>query len=89
LENAPAVASCYIVLQKPALKTPMGITLQKDFNGQLHPPGVMNGVQGYCREAGEALASSERIAKKAFTGTTPLGSHIIKPVSYKQKTQPT
>ncbi|MBD9400205.1 aldehyde dehydrogenase family protein, partial [Pseudomonas sp. PDM11] len=30
------------------------------------------------REAGEALATSTRIAKIAFTGSTPVGSHIMK-----------
>jgi aldehyde dehydrogenase len=46
--------------------------------GDLLPPGVLNVVQGYGREAGEALASSKRIAKIAFTGSTPVGSHIMK-----------
>src|SRR3546814_2077790 len=45
--------------------------------GDLLPPGVLNVVQGYGREAGEALASSKRIAKIAFTGSTPVGSHIM------------
>ncbi|MHB9468144.1 aldehyde dehydrogenase family protein [Pseudomonas aeruginosa] len=35
-------------------------------------------VQGFGREAGEALATSKRIAKIAFTGSTPVGSHILK-----------
>ena len=35
-------------------------------------------MQGYGREAGEALATSTRIAKIAFTGSTPVGSHIMK-----------
>src|SRR5690606_18443404 len=42
------------------------------------PPGVLNIVQGFGKEAGEALASSKRIAKIAFTGSTPVGSHIMK-----------
>jgi acyl-CoA reductase-like NAD-dependent aldehyde dehydrogenase len=46
--------------------------------GDLLPPGVLNVVQGYGREAGEALATSKRIAKIAFTGSTPVGSHIMK-----------
>ncbi|RPQ02206.1 aldehyde dehydrogenase family protein [Pseudomonas aeruginosa] len=46
--------------------------------GDLLPPGVLNVVQGFGREAGEALATSKRIAKIAFTGSTPVGSHILK-----------
>jgi aldehyde dehydrogenase len=46
--------------------------------GDLLPPGVLNIVNGMGRVAGEALASSDRIAKIAFTGSTPVGSHIMK-----------
>jgi len=46
--------------------------------GDLLPPGVLNVVNGYGREAGEALATSTRIAKLAFTGSTPVGRHILK-----------
>ncbi len=41
-------------------------------------PGVVNIVNGYGEEAGQALATSKRIAKIAFTGSTPVGSHILK-----------
>ncbi len=46
--------------------------------GDLLPPGVLNIVNGYGPEAGQALATSKRIAKIAFTGSTPVGSHILK-----------
>ena len=38
--------------------------------GDLLPPGVINIVNGYGIEAGQALATSKRIAKIAFTGST-------------------
>lgn len=38
---------------------------------------MLNVVQGFGREAGEALATSRRIAKIAFTGSTPVGRHIM------------
>ena len=41
------------------------------------PPGVINVVTGYGEEAGAALASSKRIAKVAFTGSTETGSSIL------------
>ncbi|CRY58277.1 aldehyde dehydrogenase (NAD) family protein [Yersinia pseudotuberculosis] len=62
---------------KPAEQTPLGITLLLELVGDLFPAGVLNVVQGYGREAGEALASSKRIAKIAFTGSTPVGRHIM------------
>ena len=44
--------------------------------GDLLPPGVLNIVNGYGGEAGAALASSKRIAKIAFTGSTVVGRKI-------------
>ncbi len=75
---APALAAGNCVVLKPAEQTPLGITVLLECIGDLLPPGVLNIVQGFGREAGEALASSKRIAKIAFTGSTPVGSHIMK-----------
>ncbi|SFQ07409.1 acetaldehyde dehydrogenase ExaC [Ectopseudomonas toyotomiensis] len=75
---APALAAGNAIVLKPAEQTPLSITLFVELIGDLLPPGVLNIVQGYGREAGEALATSKRIAKIAFTGSTPVGSHIIK-----------
>ncbi|MGE8362870.1 acetaldehyde dehydrogenase ExaC [Pseudomonas sp.] len=75
---APALAAGNCVVLKPAEQTPLSITLLAELVGDLLPPGVLNIVQGYGREAGQALATSKRIAKIAFTGSTPVGSHILK-----------
>ena len=75
---APALAAGNCAVLKPAEQTPLGITVLMELIGDLLPPGVLNVVQGFGREAGEALASSKRIAKIAFTGSTPVGSHIMK-----------
>jgi len=75
---APALAAGNCVVMKPAEQTPLSITLLVEIIGDLLPPGVLNIVQGFGREAGEALATSKRIAKIAFTGSTPVGSHILK-----------
>ncbi|ERI50934.1 aldehyde dehydrogenase [Pseudomonas sp. EGD-AK9] len=75
---APALAAGNCVVLKPAEQTPLSITLLAEIIGDLLPPGVLNIVQGFGREAGEALATSKRIAKIAFTGSTPVGSHILK-----------
>ena len=45
--------------------------------GDLLPKGVLNVVHGYGTEAGEPLARSKRIEKIAFTGSTPIGRHIL------------
>jgi aldehyde dehydrogenase len=43
----------------------------------LLPPGVLNVVQGFGVEAGKPLASSDRVAKVAFTGETTTGRLIM------------
>ena len=75
---APALAAGNAIVLKPAEQTPLSITLLMELIGDLLPPGVLNVVQGFGKEAGEALATSKRIAKIAFTGSTPVGSHILK-----------
>ncbi|WP_437613125.1 acetaldehyde dehydrogenase ExaC [Erwinia sp. V71] len=74
---APALAAGNCVVLKPAEQTPLAITLLMEIIGDLFPAGVLNAVQGFGREAGEALATSTRIAKIAFTGSTPVGRHIM------------
>jgi acyl-CoA reductase-like NAD-dependent aldehyde dehydrogenase len=74
---APALAAGNCVVLKPAEQTPLGISVLMELIGDLLPPGVLNVVQGFGKEAGEALAGSTRIAKIAFTGSTPVGSHIM------------
>ncbi|PAT34630.1 aldehyde dehydrogenase family protein [Vandammella animalimorsus] len=70
-------AGCTVVL-KPAEQTPASIMLLMELIGDLLPPGVVNVVNGFGKEAGNALATSKRIAKVAFTGSTPVGKHILK-----------
>lgn len=75
---APALAAGNCIVMKPAESTPVSILKLMEVIGDLLPPGVLNIVNGMGRVAGEALASSDRIAKIAFTGSTPVGSHIMK-----------
>lgn len=75
---APALAAGNCVVMKPAEQTPASILFLMEIIGDLLPAGVVNIVNGYGAEAGQALATSNRIAKIAFTGSTPVGSHILK-----------
>lgn len=74
----PALAAGNCVVMKPAEQTPASILVLIELIGDLLPAGVLNIVNGYGEEAGQALATSKRIAKIAFTGSTPVGSHILK-----------
>ncbi|MGR0277780.1 acetaldehyde dehydrogenase ExaC [Marinomonas dokdonensis] len=75
---APALAAGNCVVLKPAEQTPASILEVVKIIADLLPAGVLNIVNGFGKEAGEALATSKRIAKIAFTGSTPVGSHILK-----------
>lgn len=75
---APALVAGNCVVLKPAEQTPATILLLMELAGDLLPAGVLNVVNGYGEEAGNALATSDRIAKIAFTGSTPVGQHILK-----------
>jgi aldehyde dehydrogenase len=75
---APALAAGNSIVLKPAEQTPVSILKLMEVIGDLLPPGVLNIVNGYGSEAGQALASNTRIAKIAFTGSTPTGSMILK-----------
>ncbi|WP_319557361.1 aldehyde dehydrogenase family protein [Thiomicrorhabdus sp.] len=75
---APALAAGNCVVLKPAEQTPASILVMMELIEDLLPPGVLNIVNGYGVEAGKALATSTRIAKIAFTGSTPVGSLIMK-----------
>ena len=74
---APALAAGNCVVLKPAEQTPAAIMVLAELIADLLPPGVLNIVNGYGAEAGDALARSNRIAKIAFTGSTATGRKIM------------
>ncbi len=74
---APALAAGNCSVLKPAEQTPASIMLMMELIGDLLPPGVVNIVSGFGLEAGKPLASSNRIAKIAFTGETTTGRLIM------------
>ena len=74
---APALAAGNAVVLKPAEQTPASIMYLVSLIGDLLPAGVLNVVNGFGVEAGKPLASSNRIAKIAFTGETTTGRLIM------------
>lgn len=75
---APALAAGNCIVLKPAEQTPASILVLLELIEDLLPAGVLNVVNGYGTEAGQALATSKRIAKLAFTGSTAVGQHVLK-----------
>lgn len=74
---APALAAGNCVVLKPAEQTPASIFVLIELIEDLLPKGVLNIVSGFGVEAGKPLASSDRIAKIAFTGETTTGRLIM------------
>jgi aldehyde dehydrogenase len=74
---APALAAGNAIVLKPAEQTPVSVLYLMSVIGDLLPPGVLNVVNGFGVEAGKPLASSNRIAKIAFTGETTTGRLIM------------
>jgi len=73
---APAIGAGNCVVLKPAESTPISLLILAELIADLLPAGVLNIVNGYGREAGMPLATSKRIAKIAFTGSTSTGRVI-------------
>ncbi len=73
---APALGAGNCVVLKPAESTPVSILIVAELIADLLPPGVLNIVNGYGREAGMPLATSKRIAKIAFSCSTTTGRLI-------------
>ena len=73
---APALAAGNCVVMKPAKLTPLSVLLLMDLLKDILPAGVINVVNGAGGEIGEYLATSKRIAKVAFTGSTEVGQQI-------------
>jgi aldehyde dehydrogenase len=74
---APALAAGCCTVVKPAEQTPVSIMVLMELIGDILPPGVLNIVNGYGIEVGKPLATSTRISKVAFTGSTTSGRLIM------------
>jgi acyl-CoA reductase-like NAD-dependent aldehyde dehydrogenase len=75
---APGLAAGNTFVVKPASSTPLTTLMFGDvFNKSGVPPGVVNIVTGPGGDVGEAMLSSKKIRKIAFTGETGTGRRIM------------
>lgn len=75
----PALACGNTVVIKAAEQTPLSILYLAGLIKEAgFPPGVVNVLNGYGKEAGAALASHMDVDKIAFTGSTATGKQIMK-----------
>jgi len=73
---APALAAGNTVIIKPSEFTPLTTLRLAELAFAHLPPGVVNVVTGYGREAGEALVRHPEVPVIAFTGSLATGRHI-------------
>ncbi|MGV9344632.1 aldehyde dehydrogenase [Streptomyces spiralis] len=74
---APALAAGNTVILKPAEWTPLTASLLADIAAEAGlPAGVLNVVQGYGSEIGDALTSHPDVRRISFTGSVPTAKHI-------------
>jgi aldehyde dehydrogenase (NAD+) len=75
----PALASGNTVVLKPSSYTPLtSLIMAEALERAGIPKGVLSVVPGLGVEAGRALASSGRVDKISFTGSTEVGREIIR-----------
>jgi aminomuconate-semialdehyde/2-hydroxymuconate-6-semialdehyde dehydrogenase len=79
---APAMASGNTVVAKPSEITPYSAYLLGEICNEADlPKGVLNIVQGYGHEAGQALVDHKNIKAISFTGGTATGKKIAQTVA--------
>ncbi|MCC7512034.1 MAG: aldehyde dehydrogenase [Anaerolineae bacterium] len=84
---APAIASGNTLVLKPATTTPLtAVKLCEILMEAGLPPGVINLVAGSGSTVGEWLVSDPRVDKVTFTGSPPVGAHILAVAGIKKVT---
>jgi aldehyde dehydrogenase (NAD+) len=82
----PALACGNTIVLKPAEQTPLSILYAAQLIKEAgFPPGVVNIVNGWGKEAGHALAAHMDVDKIAFTGSTVTGRQVAKTASVNLK----
>jgi len=77
--GAPALAAGCTIVLKPAEQTPLGALRMGELIREAgFPAGVINFVPGFGETAGAAISSHMDVDKVSFTGSTPVGRHIMK-----------
>ena len=84
---APAIAAGNTLVLKPASSTPLtAVKLCEVLEEAGLPPGAINLVVGSGGTVGEWLITDPRVAKITFTGSPPVGEHILSVAGIKKVT---
>jgi succinate-semialdehyde dehydrogenase/glutarate-semialdehyde dehydrogenase len=75
---APALAAGNTVVAKPAATTPLAtLEIARIFAEAGVPDGVLNVITGRGSEIGDSLVGHPDVRRIAFTGSTPVGRHVM------------
>lgn len=75
---APALAAGCTIIVKPAMETPLTALALAALAEQAGiPAGVINIVTGEAKTIGPVLTDSPIVRKLSFTGSTPVGAHLM------------
>ena len=84
---APALAAGNTVVLKPASTTPLTAVILAEIIAEAgFPAGAFNLVVGSGGTVGEWLVTDPRVAKITFTGSPPVGEHILQVAGIKKVT---
>ena len=76
---APALAAGCTVVAKPASQTPLScLNVMQCLHDAGLPAGCANAVVGPASEIGDEFMSNPLVRKVSFTGSTPVGKHLIR-----------
>ncbi|WP_172292037.1 aldehyde dehydrogenase family protein [Pseudoruegeria sp. HB172150] len=73
--GAPLITGNTVVL-KPSEQSPLSACYLGELAREIFPPGVVNVVTGFGKEAGEALVRHPEVKRLAFIGSVATGLHI-------------
>jgi len=74
----PALAAGNACVLKPSSETPLSTVRAAQLSAEIFPDGVLNVVTGRGSVAGQALADHDDVRKVSFTGSTDVGSGVMK-----------
>ena len=71
----PLIAGNTVII-KPSEHSPMSACILSEICAEIFPPGVVNILTGYGRDAGDAIARHPKVKRLAFIGSVPTGMAI-------------
>ena len=83
---APALAARNTVILKPSREAPLSGLMLAEILANHFPEGVVNTLTGSGKLIGDILVTNDDVNKISFTGSVPVGQHIINNAGMKKVT---